>query len=312
MGGDQVHVSKAVANEIEAFVNERYLPTIRTMYRAEYTPNLSTARANIPSPIIRLDMPPAYDTFNGVYEVECNTAGLGIASLLGIPVAERSARAIRALDISEIGWFTAPSRDAQHEDHQIFMGALEQEGIKTIHLTEESAAKCDSLPLWLRAGDEDIVANGLQPLLSRCLLLHNDGGGHKGYLAVIDDAKILNTLQTCLVPFNLYPEGFCLKPKRSWGTRRTYFWLPKKSGGSNTKTKMEKLLESAYDSQEEWVVQRLHFPRKCEEGYWWIWRLYLAWDGESYRVVGGLESGRPSLRVHGASDTVTVPILYEH
>lgn len=302
---DEVLIAPDQVREIEAFANDRYLPVARTQYGRDYSPNLAMRLAGIPSPVIRFDMPPAQDGFAGVYEAEANTSGLGIAELMGVPVGKAAARALNALGISEIGWGSAPSREAQHEDHSIFMRSLAEHGIRTHHVSDPLSDEHGELPLWLRAGDEDMEANGIAAVMHRCLLLHYDGGGHKGYLTEVDEARELHSFASPADVFETFPNGFCLKPKRSWGTMNTFFWLPSQRSGSITRTKMAGMIAEALAGDREWIAQAMRLPRRCDEHYNWIWRLILAWDGDGYKVVGGFESGRSgTLRIHGASDAV--------
>lgn len=304
---------------IEAFL-ARYLASAMPLYTADYpVQNLSMARFGIPAPVIRMDMPPATEGFRGVYEVEANPSGLGIADMINLPMAGQIAGFLRAQGISEIGYAAAPSRLDQMADHDVFMKALGRNGVASRLINLESERPRD-MPLWLRAGQEDIklLLSGENPLMSDCLLCHYDGGGHKGYLIDIGDAVSVETITDFSEePFDRYPDGFVLKPKHGWGTRDTHVYVPrtpfKKSGV--TRAKMVRLLNDVRElrADEKYILQPFGAPEVSEDGAFRIWRLYALWDGTAYRVVGGFWAQRKSsLRIHGADDCVMGPLVVKH
>ncbi len=317
---DTVLVDPPVRDVIEKFVNLQYLPAAMKRYRRDYpTPNFAM-KFGIPAPIIRLDMPPAHKKFRGVYEVEANVAGLGIAHQMGMPIAREVAKSLLALDINRIGYGVAPSRADQYQDLHVFAQALGEFGVKAESLPTLSAETRGvyprQMPLWLRAGDEDreILTSGDDPLISRCLLLHFHGGGNKGYLVDVGGAVLASDLVSNEEPFTLFPNGFVMKPLGGWGTKEMYAWCPeqpfKKSGVSHTK--MVDLISEArsrLDHGSQTIIQPFEKPDVVGDSYR-IWRLYLIWDGVRYKAFGGFWMQRPaSLRIHGSADAVTGPLV---
>ncbi|MCI0533112.1 hypothetical protein L0Y49_02725 [bacterium] len=283
------------------------------LYRADYAPNLnlSLSRWNIPSPLIRLDMAPGT---RGIYEVESNPAGMGVLETFGLSLAPAIALSLKELGITRIAFGVAPSRATQREDLRIFMKSLEYSGIETEEIGDVSSIPNNlKYPLWLRAGEEDMDI--VRPYIGRCLLLHQHGGGHKGYLvekkcgkgAKYLSAYIKNSEVLFDSLFEEFKEGFVLKPKGGWGTRSTNFWTPNSLYRKDCKTrsKMENLLRDAFLSDEEYIIQ--HFaPPDVFAGRYWIWRLYAVYvpSEKRYRLLGGFLAGRTSLRIHGSGDTL--------
>jgi hypothetical protein len=229
----------------------------------------------------------------------------------------RVADTLTQYGVTKVAWGVAPSRLAQREDLRVFMEALALTRtirVRELHSIIPEAIDEDEV-LWLRAGQEDLPL--IRPVLPRCLLIHQHGGGHKGYLVRGGPSKtaqavylssykkedMLNSEQI----FSDFPEGFALKPKGGWGTRSTNFWCPIQpfKASSATKDKMYKLLTIAANEGEEYIIQRFAAP-DFFSGYFWIWRIYAVYDPSTkkYRLVGGFLAGRNSLRIHGAGDTL--------
>jgi hypothetical protein len=251
----------------------------------------------------------------GIYELESNPAGFGIAHRFGLPIVKEIARTLRSLDVTRLAWGVAPSRSSQREDLRIFMEALRAEGgISIREIADLATEKPGNEPLWLRAGQEDLEL--ITSLLPQCLLLHQHGGGHKGYLV-----RKLGT-QVAAAPLSHYahpeflnshqvfidfPNGFVLKPKEGWGTRNTSFWTPNPlfKEEALSRLRMERALNVAHASGEPYIVQNFAAPDRFA-GHNWIWRLYATYspDERKYKLRGGFVAGRTSLKIHGAGDVL--------
>lgn len=307
---DPVKLNPDQIKEVSDFLTNRYLPVAMRLYRADYrTHTFGMTKIGVPSPVVRLDMPPMNGHWKGIFEVEANPAGWGIAESISLGMTEKVAEAFHSLRITKITFAVAPSREAQREDLEVFAAALSKHGIETSILPFEEVGKNND-PLWLRAGQEDLEQ--LEPLLPRCLLLHYHGGGHKRYLYEVDDARPLASFADPLKgPFETYPNGFAVKPDGGWGTMILHTWCPEKPWkekgltASRMKRELHEIVEAG--KADEFVVQKFGHPEH-RDGNYRIWRLFALWDGESYRPIGGFWAERRSLMVHGANDCVMGPL----
>lgn len=328
LGDWEVQVSKKAvsigyraAGVIEDFLNTKWLPCVRgakysKIYRG--SENWSTRKYNIPSILVRVDMPPmSLDTmhgqeeFLGLYEVEANPAGYGVAWLTGVSLYQVAA-SLSDLGIRKVMYGVAPSRRDQLADLQLFMRQMPSwvlnQQMETTEIDISSFSYDPWTPLWLRAGEEDMPLLG--GLYRNCLLFHQDGGGHKGYLCDIGSAK---PLSQCENPFREFVDGFVLKPFSGWGSQRVQIWTPQKlfkdRGLSLGRMGREIDAIEKENRTSEFLVQPFLRP-EVHENRFRIWRIYAVWHPSGrYKVMGGVWSERPSLRVHGASDTIEGPIV---
>lgn len=295
------------AQEMERVLNSVWLPEAMADYGSDYKPNFAISKLGVPSLLVRIDMPPMLDArFPGLYEVEANPAGLGAAKLLGVPVHQPVAEALKAIGISRLAFRSLESRDAQREEHVAAMRGLAEHGIEIDEWDGKSQP--ESL-LWLRAGHEDI--EGLSGVLEKCVLLHHHAGGHKKYLLRTSNAVML---RDCRAPFAdpRFQRGFVLKPWGGWGSRGVHVYsseLPWKRSGA-TVTQMARAIDGIFERGEEgqYLVQPFLPPQPFGEGYFRNWRVFAVWTPQGYKVIGGFWNARNSLKLHGAGDTVWGPI----
>ena len=310
---EAVTVTQTQADEIARFLTERYLPVAMRLYQQDYpVQTWSMSRLGVPCPVVRLDMPPMNGHWPGLYEVEANPAAFGIADRMGLGLTEKIAEALIRLGISRLGYGVAPSRAAQAIDLQIFMEALALHGVETLPIDLQQELDND-LPLWLRAGHEDL--DQVASLLERCLLCHYHGGGHKRYLYEVDEALTLASFSDPITgPFERFPEGFAVKPDGGWGTMVLHTWCPSKPWKDKalSRRRMERDLADivARGQAAHHMVQRFG-PPGHSDGNFRIWRLNALWNGQQFRPIGGCWAERRSLMIHGASDCVMGPLLVE-
>lgn len=315
-----VVIPPGIQSQIEYFLAS-YLRVARRHYRADYPwRNFAIDQWGIPSPIVRLDMPPALDGFKGTYEVEANTAGLGImASEMTVPIAERLAALLRSSGLYQLGYGVFDSRTNQAPDLQKFMNSLAAHGIETIDVGTNTSFKG---PVMYRAGQEDIDKGSFGAKhMERSLLLPYDGGGHKGYLEELMGAVRLSTFASLEDILEQFPDGFVIKPRAGWGSMNMFSYSPNApyKRASDTWTRIsDRLMPQIINAgeQDNWLVQPFLPPQVVEdEGsktpYFRIWRLTAVWDVEKagYRLAGGFWSQRKSIKVHGASDTISGPLM---
>lgn len=309
-----VQLSTDAIAKLERLLNDRYLPFVRPDYTNDYGPNYSMMVWGIPSPVLRFDMSPIEgNAAPAIYEVEANPAGFGITEILcgriGRPfVGPTIAVGLRRLGVARIDSAVAPSRSDQTADHEIFVTALRKADI-TVESIQIGNPHTGS-PLWMRAGEEDL--GQIAHLRESWLLQHRDGGGNKRYLVAINGARYLTDYPDAESLFDQHPDGLVLKPWRSWGTHDVFIYAPNKpwKERSDTRSRIAKQFEriAREGRKSEFIVQDFH-PPTCHEKNFRIWRVYALWTPEGYKVIGGLWNERPSLLVHGASDSVYGPIL---
>lgn len=111
-----------------------------------------------------------------------------------------------------------------------------------------------------------------------------------------------------------WEKPFVLKPAKSWGSRSVMFWNPDERGGRSTQTQITRTLEK-FGAM---YLQEFIPPMKVAIGGHAlnvIFRAFFAYDPTSKSWVpwGGVWSGRPypNLRIHGASDTISGPLVLE-
>ena len=260
-------------------------------------PNFASKRWGIPSAMVRVDMPPIQNGNPALfYEVEGGPGGLGMAALTGAEsVCAGIAEALRAAGVSAIAWDVAPSRLAWEWELALGTERLAAAGLPT------SRGLDRGLPFIMRSGGED---KGVPWEL--CLCDYGNGGGDKKALAPFGVVPLSDVPN----PLARFTDGFTLKPRRGTGTRNVYIFArhqPFKREGT-TLSCMERKLDEAFSGDpSEWVVQPFLAPEVVGR-YFRIWRIFAAWDGSCYRVVGGMWNARKSLRIHGATDTIFGPI----
>jgi hypothetical protein len=316
-----VALEQRQVKRLETLLNEQWLPLVRNdyprMYGHDY--NFAVSEWKVPSLLVRFDMPPMIQNLDQVrfYEIEGNSAGYGMVSLMGLPLAPIIAEALRRLGIHEIGYGVCSSRASQTEDLTLFMMMLADQGITTHRLsfTRGSHIRAD-VPVWLRAGEEDKHEEGW--LYRFALLLHYDGGGNKGYLRALTGAQLFAECEGLLERFPdeidellaAFPSGFMIKPIGGWGTHDCEAWCPYSyiKRYASTDQKVAELISriKKCNHQRRYIVQPFQPPKIVEKKYCRIWRVFAVWTPDGYRVIGGWWSQRPNtIRIHGASDTVS-------
>lgn len=117
-----------------------------------------------------------------------------------------------------------------------------------------------------------------------------------------------------------FPDGFVLKPVWGYGSKDVYIYPRGRYGrmrgrGGTGRKKICELLSTP--KKEEWLVQPFFPPKMVETGIaqraFLIWRIYAIRRNreEPFRLLGGLWNLRPHLKVHGASNTITGPVVIE-
>ena len=310
MSSEVVTITARQAAVLEELLAD-YLRIVQTQYPTDYGPMFSFGKWGIPSVAVRFDMSPFEgDTASAVaphvYEVEGNTAGLGFSEMLGLDTCQQVAALLDRSGINHIGSFVTACRAPQLDEHELMLQRLERHGITVSRtgLGETDGLPVD-IPVWGRTGEED--AEHFGHLQARSLILFRDGGGHKRYLVNRFGATYLDN-PALTRPDQLkgdFSNGFVVKPWRSWGTKDVNIWSPDApySRKCNWKQIDRDVGAILADSQAKaaHIVQPFS-PPTFEDGWYRIWRIFGIWDGERYRVTGGLWNDRRSLLVHGAND----------
>lgn len=303
---------------LERLLNEKWLPIVRKDYWRMYEQNFAMKHWNVPALMVRFDMPPISaenmfvlpdgDVIPAFYEIEGNPAGQGITGRMDESFIARVASNLVDLGIHRFGYGSAPSRIEQSGDLAVFMEALRKYGIDTATVDIVSGF-VHSMPLWLRAGEED--RNLIAPYTEGCVLLYRDGGGHKGYLRQFAGAKLLVECKIAII--RQFPKGFALKPIRGWGSRDIEIWcpFPPYKRNASTFTRMETAIDSIMQRgrQYHYLVQPFVGPQIIEKKWFRIWRIFAMFTPTGYKIVGGYWNQRTTVKSHGASDAVVGPIV---
>lgn len=300
---------------LQRVLNEQYVPAAQKLFGAMYkTPNFMLANHGVPALTVRFDMAPMVgDGLPGVYEVEANTAGFGVLDAVGLPIHEHIASALRAMGIEQLGVGVAPARAVQLEDLMVLADGLQGLGVRIEHVNVANGVP-KGMPLWLRAGHEDLHVMG--HLLPKCLNLHYHGGGHKGYLSAMDPtaSRVSDLAEPGIEALlDRYDTGLTLKPISEWGTHSVECYArqsPWKKRGTHRERMKNDLLQIIHEGRGEHYITQQFQPPEYVEGGFRIWRVVAVWYPTiGYQVIGGLWNWRPrSLRIHGAQDAIFGPI----
>ncbi len=303
---------------LERVLNDKWLPIVREDYWRMYEQNFAMKHWGVPSLMVRFDMPPISagnmfvlpdgDTIPSFYEIEGNPAGQGITALRDESFIARVARSLIELGIHRLRYGFLPSRTEQLGDLNVFMKALRKYGIATQYRIIIPTI-VSPVPLWLRAGEEDLEL--IAPHTECCVLLHRDGGGHKRYLQQLTGAKLLAECKIAIA--RQFPGGFALKPIRGWGARNMEIWcpLPEYKRSASTFTRMELAIDSIMQRgrQHEYLIQPFIGPQIIEKKWFRIWRIFAMFTPTGYKIVGGYWNQRTTVKGHGASDAIVGPIV---
>ena len=160
------------------------------------------------------------------------------------------------------------------------------------------------------SGNKEDVPDGVEivtdPWVSKAELIAVNGG------EIIDartslDFGVFNTK---------YPEGFVLKPVWGWGSRDIYMYpktWPYSDFGRPPKEIKNVLRKAIAEDNGEWMIQPFFPPQRGElfVKEFTIWRVFAVRVKNSFELLGGMWSMRPTLKVHGASNTISGEIRVE-
>ncbi len=242
---------------------------------------------NIPSLIVRMDC--TINIIEGnlaVYEIEERPAGIGIASLVNPQFKENFERLRKEWPPFKV--LLSPRRNGGDD-----------------YLWGDIALSPTSNGLLLvRAEPEErefwsLVPRAVAPIRNK---------GAKGYGVSLGLWSRVSDPE--LLPWR---EAFVLKPLQGSKCRGVEIWVPgkKKIPGSSTRTRILKVLKE----KGEMYLQKFFPPLKIELGgeeFWGVFRFFFGFSlkKNAYVPLGGVWMARKNLRLHGASDAVTGPLLF--
>ncbi len=111
-----------------------------------------------------------------------------------------------------------------------------------------------------------------------------------------------------------WDTAFVIKPLQEWGSKDIMYWIPNERRGRSTRTQILGILEK----HRVMYLQPFIAPMTTvlDVPYNTILRPFFAYDiyKKTWVPLGGVWTGRPApnLRIHGASDAVSGPLLLEH
>lgn len=155
------------------------------------------------------------------------------------------------------------------------------------------------------SGEKEVVPSTVRPRVitdpwcSKASIIPITGG------EVIDAATSSNFGEL----IQRYPQGFVVKPIWGWGSRDIYMYPTAKpfSNWARPKKEIKAVIARARGLRDTWMIQPFFPP---ERKFIWtefrIWRVYAIRSTirSKFELLGGTWNLRPTLKVHGASNTV--------
>ncbi len=249
---------------------------------------------NVPSLIIRLDCV-VHNGKLGIYEVEERPSGVGLCGLINTDFKTR-------LEIAKSIWpkfkvIVSPKRSLDGDD--------------SLWAQTEQSLSSRSLVLVRAEPDETEYS-----YLESCSVSSLKAKGNKGY-----GLRMGFWYRVCVSDFEDLPwnRGFALKPLSGSKCLGLEIWDPRRRFGCSTKERIKKAL----NLYQQMYCQYLLLPMSTDfPNYpWMIYRPFFVWSvkeqrirekyKEQWKCIGGLWMAGPSLRLHGATNTVSGPLIVE-
>ncbi len=275
-----------------------------SLRKKDLVPISAVRNFGVPTIFCRVDLAPfvvGEYPINKVYEIEARPAGFSI--LLNIFPKLKSIGSIweNHLPISAV---VLDSRQDAAEDTRIFSEAMNWGWLEQNNC-ENNFSEC----MWVRGSELDIKNVDLAKLEEKALAPVTSHGD-KNYLVEMNLAKKIGNHDK--LPWD---EPFVIKPLKGSKCDNVFLWHPaerkKNTSGIYTRTKIS---NSLLDTDRQFILQPFIFPGREEingkEGFT-IWRIYFGYDIQNRKWIfaGGLWNWRPCLKVHGASDGISGPLL---
>lgn len=260
---------------------------------------LAWSALGVPSAIIRFDYVLGPDGLPRVFEVEDRPAGLGINSALCPGFAGRLRRSLDGV------------RAALGRPLEIAVTAARRETCDDAILPEVAPGAFDAVRVGEAPSPEAALyvrcalgEAGLEEFERRSVsTVSREGDKSYGVALGLWEEVGEN-------PSLDYSRPFVLKPPRGCWSKDVLIYHPsKRGGGFETRNRLAR----AVGSREARYAQEYHEPEPSPDGdgLRMIRRALFAWDPSArrYEPLGGTWNARPNVKIHGASDTVTGPIL---
>jgi len=246
---------------------------------------------NIPSLIIRLDCAVQDDTL-GIYEVEERPSGIGLTRTLNPDFQRR-------LDLIRTTWpvfksvvSTDPRRKAT-DDH-LWIEKLEEGNTQDLVL--------------VRAEPEETEYHFLEPRSVSSLKKKGDKSYGEG----------LGLWTKVLTPDEIdFESGCVIKPLQGSKTRDVFIYVPgpnsKRPPGASSRGRIEQAVKDGLESGG--VYCQSFFPPMesgiSEEFKWMIYRVFFGYNAttSNWECLGGSWNARYNLKIHGAGDSLSGPVV---
>jgi len=282
-----VSVSASVADQCRTMV-ERWVqvfPIEDTFAQREW---------GIPSLLVRLDCVERPDGIVGVYEIDDRPAGVGLSLRLH---GDNSDFACRLAGIRKF-W----------PDFRYLVSASRREMDDSIWLKRSDGT--DNSLLLFRAAPNDHHLSDLMPRSVSSLRREGD----KSYGVALNWWKRVSKVDVDRLPWH---ESFVIKPCQGTHSREIYIWHPHgRSLGCNglaTKTKIIGRL-SASDAPLFYLQPFIQPMSSGIAGYAsMMYRIFFGYvpTSRSWLCLGGCATARSSFKIHGAEDSLFLPLRLE-
>lgn len=309
---DRYTMSDTEVKELEDFINNDWMEVVPQSFQ---TVNYPMTKLGKPSILLRVDCSPD-QLINGMYEVDANPYGLGLALYAGKSrVLDRYIYCLEKLGISAIKIKVYPSAEKMNFDAEAFKRYLKANGIEISDSAVHSQLWASNFDEGAPGFNEDLKISLMYSLESKLNLVHVGKAVFVSSLfsLVNSDDEIKNIL------LNKFSEGCVIKPIIGWGCgykdqigfRIVAAKKPYKQE-SDTYTAALKMIRQILREGKgrEYLVQPFYPPRIVwidGQPLFQIYRLYLVYNPYygKYKFAGGWYHLTKSLRGHGTNDTIS-------
>lgn len=315
---DPAVIPASSRDALDLIIARRIAPRFAAQTYEHRVTTFSRATLGSPSPVIRVKMVAPEPDVKNVISAGMDSSGLGIATLLGVPVVSLLARELTARGVTKIAYYRSPNRAREDGDQDTALGQLTNSGI-TVQKTKRIADLPTGIPVWLHAEHAELSSWKDNPAIQRAvtasLFWPLNNGGRKNFLNGVNFTTPLTSHRSWESMVLEYKQGFVVKPLVGRNGNRTIICEPEPPRRRNEawRTTCEKveLLRSS-EAAGGYVVQPLlpqHRVRIDGKMRNEVFYLFFIYTGGAYRLSGGFGMSSVDTKVVLKSTTILRPVL---